>query len=479
MSNVGLIKDVRSATFWLFGSSGAIQLISWVITVFVARILSPDDYGLFGMAALLTSFLVMFNELGLGPAIIQKKDLTQEQLSSCFWAIIGLNLFAYFLAFISAPLIASFFHEPRLTLIIRIASISAIIGGCYKLPYSLLAKELMFKKRSLADFISRFIGSIFTLFLAVSGYEVWSLVYGVLVSDFIKLILVFVLTGWFPEKIFSFQSIKKMVYFGYNVTGARLLWYFYSNSDYLIAGKLLGKTQLGYYTMAFQLASLPLEKFGSLVGQITLPFFSKLQDDEISLRNYFLKTVRFVAIITFPVFVGMYLVAEPAVVLILTPKWLPMVFPFKVLCLIGTLRAVNFNSNIVLAKGRPDIEFTNMIIFGTVMPVGFLIGCQYGINGLAYAWLFLYPICFIISAKRCLKVINVSLLDYFRNLTIPILAALAMIIVVTISKLSLLSCNYLTQFLCLSAIGAICYISFILVFYMNAFMEIKSFIKGS
>ena len=136
--NTNLIKKARSASYWLFGSSVAIQLISWAITVFVARILSPDDYGLFGMAALITSSLVVFNELGLGPAIIQKKDLTKEQLSSCFWIIMAINLFLYFIAFISAPLVASFFREERLIAIIRVAAISVVIGGLYKIPYSLL-----------------------------------------------------------------------------------------------------------------------------------------------------------------------------------------------------------------------------------------------------------------------------------------------------------------------------------------------------
>ena len=144
--NTNLIKKARSASYWLFGSNIAIQLISWAITVFVARILSPDDYGLFGMAALITSSLVVFNELGLGPAIIQKKDLTKEQLSSCFWIIMAINLFLYFIAFISAPLVASFFREERLIAIIRVAAISVVIGGLYKIPYSLLTKELMFKK---------------------------------------------------------------------------------------------------------------------------------------------------------------------------------------------------------------------------------------------------------------------------------------------------------------------------------------------
>jgi len=476
--NANLIKKARSATYWLFGSSVAIQLISWAITVFVARILSPDDYGLFGMAALLTSFLVMFNELGLGPAVIQKKDLTQEQLSSCFWVIIGLNLFLYLLAFILAPLVASFFHEPRLTPIIRVAAMNIILGGCYKLPYSLLTKELMFNKRSVVDFISKFLGSIFTFFLATLGYGVWSLVFGLLISDFTKLILAFIFTKWLPKKIFSFNSIKSMIYFGYNITAGKVLWYFYSNSDYLIAAKFLGKTLLGYYSLAFQLASLPIEKIISLIGQIIFPFFSKIQDEEEILRNYFLKAVRFTAFIVFPIFIGMFLVADSAIVLILSEKWKLTILPFKILCFIGTLRAINsFNSHLTYATGKPTVYFSNMIIFSLVMPIGFFIGSKYGLKGLSYVWLFLYPLVFLITTKRSISIINLKFLEYCKNLIPPTIATLFMGSLVSMSKIMLLNYpNTFSQLIFHCSIGIISYFAFIYFFLKKDLLEMTYFI---
>ena len=118
----------------------------------------------------------------------------------------------------------------------------------------------MFKKRSIVDFVSRLCGGVSTLLLAIFGYGVWSLVYGLIVWDLVKLILLYIFEGWHPEKFFSYQAIRSMISFGYKVTGSRMLWHFYSNSDYLIAGKFLGKTLLGYYSIAFQLASLPGKK---------------------------------------------------------------------------------------------------------------------------------------------------------------------------------------------------------------------------
>jgi len=476
--NTNLIKKARSATYWLFGSNIAIQLISWAITVFVARILSPDDYGLFGMAALLTSFLVMFNELGLGPAIIQKKDLTKEQLSSCFWIIMAINIFLYFIAFISAPLVASFFHEERLIPIIRVAAISVVIGGLYKIPFSLLTKELMFNKRSIVDFVSRLCGGVSTLLLAIFGYGVWSLVYGLIVWDLVKLILLYIFVGWYPEKFFSYQTIRSMISFGYKATGSRILWHFYSNSDYLIAGKFLGKTLLGYYSLAFQLASLPNEKLISLIGQIIFPLFSKVQDEEKILRNYFLKAVRLTAFIVFPIFTGMYLVAELAIVLLLSEKWIPMILPFKILCLIAALRAIDaFNSRLVYATGHPGIDLSNTAICSLIMPLGFLIGSKYGLEGLSYAWLFLFPIVFLITTKRSISIIDLSLLEYFRNLVPPIIATFFMFLTVQSAKFLLSNYyNEIFQLVFYCSIGLFSYIGFISIFFKPLLLEIRNFI---
>ena len=475
--NTNLIKKARSATYWLFGSNIAIQLISWAITVFVARILSPDDYGLFGMAALLTSFLVLFNELGLGPAIIQKKDLSKEQLSSCFWIIVVINISLFFIAFICAPFVASFFHEKRLTSIIRVAAISIVIGGLYKIHYSLLTKELMFNKRSIVDFVSRLCGGVSTLLLAILGYGVWSLVYSLIIGDLVKLILLYIFVDWYPEKIFSHQIIKNMIRFAYNVTGSRILQYFYSNSDYLIAGKFLGKTLLGYYSLAFQLASLPNEKLLSLIGQIMFPLFSKIQDDEITLRNYFLRIVKITAFIVFPIFTGMYLIGELVIILLLSNKWIPMILPFKILCLIAALRAINtFNSRLVYATGHPHIDLSNTAICSVIMPLGFLIGSKYGLNGISYAWLILYPMVFLITTKRSINVINISLLEYFKNLTFPVIATCFMAIIVELFKTLLLSYSKFFQLTFCCLIGMLSYAIFIILFSKQFLSEIKIFI---
>jgi len=198
------------------------------------------------------------------------------------------------------------------------------------------------------------------------------------------------------------------------------------------------------------------------------------------LRNSLFKIAKLVAFIMFPSLVGMFLVADCAIPLILSKKWIPAILPFKILCLISTLRVVSpIDSHLVVAKRRPDISFTNMIICSLVMPLGFLIGSKYGLKGLGYAWLFLYPIVFLIMTKRSINVINLSLLQYFKNLTWPIIATLVMVILVSIFKHILINYDYLTQLICLSTIGALCYVSFVFLFNREVFLEVKSFLRGA
>ena len=393
----------------------------------------------------------------------------------------AINIFLYFIAFISAPLVASFFHEERLIPIIRVAATSVAIGGLYKIPYSLLTKELMFNKRSIVDFVSRLCGGVSTLLLAIFGYGVWSLVYGLIVWDLVKLILLYIFVGWYPEKFFSYQTIRSMISFGYKATGSGILWHLYSNSDYLIAGKFLGKTSLGYYSLAFQLASLPNEKLISLIGQVVFPLFSKIQDDEITLRKYFLKIVKLTAFIVFPIFTGMYLVAELAIVLLLSEKWIPMILPFKILCLIAALRAINaFNSRLVYATGHPGIALSNTAICSLIMPLGFLIGSKYGLEGLSYAWLFLFPIVFLITTKRSISVINLNLSEYFKNLISPIIATSFMALLVQLSKILLInSSNEIFQLIFYCFIGMLSYIGFIIIFFKDFLLDVKIFITAN
>jgi len=471
------LKDrVTNAVLWLGVTKIVGQAISWIITVYVARLLSPDDYGLMGMAIIFTGFIVLFNEIGLGSAIVQKKDITLEEISSVYWVILPLNVFLYIFAFIAAPYVAAFFNEPRLVSIIRVASINFIIIGIGAIPYFMLTKDINFNKRSKAELIANFVGGVSTLVLALYGFGVWSLVYGHIILELTRNMLYIIFYPFWPKFYLSLTKIKGMLNFGGKVIGGRLLWYAYSEADYLIGGKLLGKTLLGYYFLAFQFASLPLEKIVSLVTQVSLPAFSEIQDDRERLGRSFLKIIRIIAFVTFPMFMGIFLVADEAVNLFLTAKWAPIIIPLRVLCIVSTMRALNsINSPLAFAIGRPGIVMLSNLSIAILLPIGLYVGSFYGLVGFSYAWLVVFPPLFLAITHITLEMIGLTLVDYFREIKDVIIATLLMVLCVTLLKdYVLIRLPITPRFALLTLSGAGSYIAYFVLFKRSMIGEARA-----
>jgi O-antigen/teichoic acid export membrane protein len=476
LQEIALRDKLFNGVLWLGATKTLGQAISWFITIYVARLLMPEDYGLMGMAALYIGLLGLFNELGFGAVIIQKKDLADEDLSNICWGLIAANLGLYLISLAAAPLIAYFFNEPRLIAIIRISATTLLVGALGAPSYYLMARTMLFNNRSQAEFIANLLGSIVALFFAYRGFGVWSLVYSNLVIESTKTVLFLFFYPYKPALRFSINKLKGDLNFGLKVAVARLFWYVYTNADFLVAGRLLGKTFLGYYSLAFQIASIPIDKVVSLVTQVAFPAFASIQDDNRLLGKYFLTIVRWIACVTFPVFFGMFLVADAAVGLFLSDKWVPMIFPLKVLCVVSTLRAINaVNAPLVLAKGKSGVVMLNNLILAVVLIAAFFIGSVYGFRAFSCAWL-IFPVPFVITTWLSLKSIGVSLAEYFRELKHPFQGTLVMAAIVAISQGTILNgAEDVRTLVAAVAIGLTSYSLYQMVFNRHIFGELKSF----
>ncbi len=470
---------VVNAVFWLGATKIFGQAISWFITIYVARLLQPGDYGLMSMAGVFIGLILLFNEVGLGAAIVQRKTITREDLSNIFWVVILLNAALYLISFSLAPLIAVFFSEPRIVSIMRVIAVNFIISGLGLVPYQMLSRELTFSKRSVAEFIGNLSGGIATLLFALKGAGVWSLVYGAITVAAVTNLLYCVFYPWTPMFSFSPSKIKGMINFGAKVAGARLMWYTYSNADYLIAGKLLGKSALGYYTLAFQFASVPLEKIVSLYTHVAFPAFSEIQNDTERLKKYFLKSVNLIAFITFPLFMLLFLTSEDAVNSLLTPKWGPIVLPLKILCVVSTLRAINaLNIPLVVSKGRGGLAMLLNLIAAIVMPIAFYIGSFYGLEGFSYSWLFAFPALFVIITYLSIKQIGLGLFEYLKELRHAFAAAVFMVVLVLfLQRLAWTGLSGPVRFFVSCAVGAVSYCMYFLIFNRAIFTEVRSILR--
>lgn len=420
-------SQALSGVRWVATAKLAGQAITWGITIVVMRLLSPSDYGLMAMATVFIAFLVLMSEIGLGPAIVQKQHITKEKLRQAFGIVLILNVALCIVLNLSANLIAHFFGDERLVLILQVLSLQFIFIAFTVIPESLLQRRLEFKHRALIDLGSAVASSVLTLVLAVYDFGVWSLVLGNLANSLCRAVWMNVACRFQLMPSFSLSGMRGLLGFGGNVAASRLLWYGFSQADTVILGKLLGKEALGFYSVAVHLASLPVQRVSGVLNQVAFPAFSRIQNDKQVMGLYALKSLRILALFAFPVLWGISSVARNLVAVILGPQWEPAVLPLQLLALVMPLMMLStFMSSVCNAFGRPDLSLKNVILGCFVMPPAFYIGSLWGIQGFALAWLLAYPVVVVVNMRRMTSVLGFGLSDIGRTITPSALCAAGM-----------------------------------------------------
>lgn len=408
-------------------TSTALQIIQLLV---LARLLSPDDFGLMAMIMVVIGFMQSYSDLGVNSAIIHYQKISREQLSSLFW----LNLLAGGLIFLilvaSAPLIIFIYDEPRLENLTLWSAIIFLILPLGQQFQVLLQKELMFKQLSAIEICGSLGGAATAIASAYSGSGVFSLIYGQLANASIRTAL-FIVTAkneWRPLFHFRRSDLKQFMGFGFYQMGERSVNFLGWNLDKLIIGVLLGSHTLGLYSMAYQLMVKPFQMFNPIITRITSPLFSKIQTDDVLLRKIFLNMVSLTALVMFPVYIGMIVLAQPLFLLLFGDQWLPAVRVFQVLALLGFFYSIgNLLGSLLVGKGRPDIGFNLNVAVFFLYGIAVWIGAHYGMEGAAWGLvlttaLILFPISFWIRWN----LIKMKPLEYLFSFTPMLVAGLLM-----------------------------------------------------
>jgi len=284
-----------------------------------------------------------------------------------------------------------------------------------------------FRGKSIALFASMVTGSFLTLALALQGRGVCALVIGTLFMAAVRiLVLQYFARVWYRPR-FALAGLGSAARFGGFITIDRLLWYVYSQSDALIIGKLLGKEILGFYSVGMHLASLPMQKLAGMLNEIGFSAFTRLQGDAEALREHFIKAVRLMSLLAFPVFLGISSVAPEIVGIFLGDKWVEAVLPIQLLSLVVPLRLLStVLPSALYGIGHAEVSVSNNFIACVLMPISFAVGARYGLQGVCVAWVLAYPVYFLMSLFRALPVLGVTLADYLRAMRGAVLSALIM-----------------------------------------------------
>jgi teichuronic acid exporter len=379
---------------WTGGVNVATQALRWGITLFIARILSPGDYGLVGMALIYTGFVQLVNEFGLGAAIVQQRELESDALARVAGFAILLGGVLCALSAVLAIPISMFFGEPAVRAVVIALGFKFIIDSVGMVSRALLSRDLEYRALAVIDGVEAVVLAVSTLLFALAGAAYWSLVLGTLVGG----VAGTAVAVWrrpyrlaWPGRL---RDIEHSVRVGRDVVISRIAWYTYSNADFLIVGRVLDKTALGLYTFAWNIASIPVEKVAALVGRVTPGVFSAVQRDVAAMRRYFLSLTEAIAFVTLPMSAGFVLVADELIGALLGEKWRPAVGALKILAAYAAVRSIStLPAHVMIMRGRADLARRCSIIAAIILPISFLIGSRWGIVGIAASWVFGYPIC--------------------------------------------------------------------------------------
>jgi O-antigen/teichoic acid export membrane protein len=423
--------DVLSGLRWVAGAKLLGQLVTWGITIVVMRILDPEDYGVLAMATVLVAFLAMMAQFGVGAAAVQAVDMDEARLRQIFGLVILINSALFLLLFLTAPLVGWFFDEPRLVAIIRVLGLQFVLMMFSVIPSAQLSRKLDFKGQSLVDLSGAIASSLAALASALAGLGVWSLVWASLVMEAWRGAGLNIIAPFRLWPDFRLRGTRRFLLFGGNLTAARIVWFFYSQADIVIAGKLLGRDLLGVYSVALHLASMPVHKLSAVINQVAFPAFARIQNDREKFASHFLLAVRMLSFAAFPVLWGLSSVASELVVLLLGEKWRAAALPLQLLALIMPLHMLApFLNTAAQGIGRADIALKQMLLAALVMPIAFVAGSQWGLVGLSLAWVLVFPLVLWWGLVIFLPVIGLGVTDVLSAIARPALAALGMYIAV-------------------------------------------------
>jgi len=414
---MGLKQEAVKGVVWSAAEKWGIRGITFFVQLVLARLLMPEEFGLVAYAAVFTSFISLFVDSGFSDAIVQFGKLDREHLDTAFWFSVLSGFAMALVCFAGADLVATLFHEPRLSLILRWLSPAFICGGLNSVQGSLLRRQLAFKALTMRTLIAVVASGIVAVVLAFLGAGVWSLVVKSLVGSVISVITLWQVSKWRPSFHFSWKHFKELFSFGINITGGDLVDYFSTNADNFLIGYFLGTTALGYYSMAYNLLIMLTDLLVTVPNKVAFPIFSRIQNDLGRFKSAFYEATQLQSFLAFPVFLGFLVVAPEAVKVFYTEKWIASVPVIQVLMVTGITRSASFfYSSVFRASGKPSWRFGIYALTAVLNVVGFLIVVRMGIVAVAISYAVvsyvLMPIYFYLIQKLVPITLRGHLIQY-------------------------------------------------------------------
>ncbi len=412
----GLKTKTLHGLFWCFLERTGQQGIQLFISIILARLLLPEQFGLIGMLVIFMAMAETFLNSGFGKALIQKKDATHLDECSIFYFNIFVGFLAAGLLCVAAPWIADFYNQPLLRPLTRALSLNVIINAFGLVQVTLLTKRIDFKTQLKVSVIATVISGTIGIAMASNGFGVWSLVAQSLSSNLFRTTLLWLFTAWRPSLVFSLKALRDMFSFGSRVLLCGLLRTFFDNLYLVVIGKLFLAVDLGYYTRAKRMEGMTRNNLTGVVNIIAFPIFSAIQDDPVRLKRGLRKALTTLVLFNFPMMIGLAVTARPLVIVLLTEKWLPCVPYLQLLCIVGFLYPLHVvNLNLLLAKGRSDLNLRLNVIKNASKIVVLVITWRFGIEAILWGQIALSVVTYWLNTYYTKKLVDYGISEQLRD----------------------------------------------------------------
>lgn len=358
MQQESLKNKTKKGLAWSMIERFATQGVQFLFGIILARLLSPDDYGIIAMPLVFLAIAQCIIDSGFSTALIRKPELTEDDLSTAFYFNIGIGILCYAVLFFSSPLIADFYHTPILSSLLKVTALAVLFNPLCAVQQAILTRKIDFKTQAIVSLSGAVVSGIVGLYMAYNGFGVWSLVFQQVGGYVMRTILLWILGKWKPKRKWSWESFHYLWGFGSKMLGSGLLDTIYNNIYPIVIGKYFSAQDLGNYTRAQQFSSLPSSNVTGVLQRVTFPVLSSIQNEDERLAKNYRKILKLSAFLVFPMMLMLSAIANPLVRILLTDKWIGCIILLQIICFQMMWYPIHaINLNLLTVKGRSDLFF--------------------------------------------------------------------------------------------------------------------------
>lgn len=477
MAEQGLKDKTVKGVIWSAVERLSVQSIFFVITIIMARILTPNDYGLIGLLAIFIEVSQALIDSGFAQALIRKQNRTEVDTCTMFYFNIVVSGILYIILWFIAPLVADFYESPLLCPVMRVVCTTVFFNSFGLVQRALLTIKLDFKTQMKSSFIAAILSGIIGVGMAYRGFGVWAIAAQQLSNHGINTVLLWFFTKWRPKLLFSWISFREMFGYGSKLVAASILNTVYNNIYQIVIGKVFTPDSLGHYTRAKQFADFPSSNLANVIQRVTFPVLCGLQNNDLKLRNAYIKVLRMIAFLLFPIMCGLAGVASPLIRLLLGDKWLFCSTLLPIICFTFMWNPIHSLSlNLLQVKGRSDL-FLKLEIIKKIFGVTVLaVTIKFGLLVMCYAGIFATIVCLYVNTFYTGKLIGVGFISHFKEILKVLI--LSMLIYLGLLLLQLVITDNLVYLLIAVSSAIVTYVGVTKVFKFPEYDELLNILKG-